>query len=85
MGVLPASARTGGAGRGDFDGDVGRETPDGGSTELLSGDAGRAKADRAGELFMWLSNAEALNPGEKARVPTGDSGARGSGGMFCGR
>lgn len=82
--MLPASARTGGVGRGDFDGDVGRENSDGGGTELLSGDAGRAKADRAGELFMLLSNAEVFKPGEKGRVPAGDSGARGSGGMFCG-
>lgn len=72
-----------GVGRGDLDGDVGRENSDGG-TELLSGDAGRAKADRAGEPFMLLSNAEAFKPGEKGRVPAGDSGARGSGGMFCG-
>lgn len=51
----------------------------------MSGDAGRAKADRAGVSFMLLlSNVEALNPGEKGRFPAGDRGARGSGGMFCG-
>lgn len=76
-GSSPASARAGGAvGRGGFTGDVGRENlNDDEGTELLIGDAERAKADR---VFPSTLNAK----GER-EPPVGDNGVGGKGGTFC--